>query len=107
LGSIINTAVDDRAPYLSADAETLFFSSDRVGGDLGGGDIWMSTRTQLPIVKTRNISVAADNSCSASISPSDVDDGSFDPDSGDTIMLSLDLAGPFSLGPHIVTLTAT
>jgi len=45
LGLVINTSVDDRAPYLSADGQTLFFSSDRVGGDFGGGDIWMATRT--------------------------------------------------------------
>src|SRR5437660_9039464 len=45
LGSVINTSIDDRAPYLSADGQTLFFSSDRVGGDFGGGDIWMATRT--------------------------------------------------------------
>ena len=45
LGSVINTSIDDRAPYLSADGQTLFFSSDRVGGDFGGGDIWMTTRT--------------------------------------------------------------
>ena len=67
----------------------------------------MTTRTQLPIVKTRDITVTADNSCGTSISPSDVDDGSFDPDSGDTITLSLDQSGPFGLGQRIVTLTAT
>ena len=106
LGSVINTSTDDRAPYLSDDGETLFFSSDRLS-PFGGGDIWMATRTQLPIVKTRDITVTADNSCGASISPSDVDDGSFDPDSGDTITLSLDQSGPFGLGQRTVTLTAT
>ena len=45
LGPVINTSTDDRAPYLSADGRTLFFSSDRVGDDFGGGDIWMTTRT--------------------------------------------------------------
>src|SRR6266516_3866189 len=107
LGPVINTSTDDRAPYLSADAETLFFSTDRAAGAFGGGDIWMSTRTQLPLVKTRDITVVANDSCAASISPGDVDDGSFDPDDGDTITLSLDQAGPFGLGPHTVTLTAT
>src|SRR5207249_341693 len=106
LGSLINTSTDDRAPYLSADGETLFFSSDRVS-PFGGGDIWMMTRTQLPIVKTLNITIPAGDSCSTSISPSDVNDGSFDPDSGDTITLSLDQTGPFGIGLHTVTLTAT
>src|SRR2546426_823000 len=45
LGPVVNTSTDDRAPYLSADSKTLFFSSDRVGDDFGGGDIWMTTRT--------------------------------------------------------------
>ena len=67
----------------------------------------MMTRTQLPIVKTLNITIPAGDSCSTSISPSDVNDGSFDPDSGDTITLSLDQTGPFGIGLHTVTLTAT
>jgi hypothetical protein len=106
LGPMINTSTDDRAPYLSADGETLFFSSDRVS-PFGGGDIWMTTRTQLPVVMTRNIVVPANYSCAASITPTDVDDGSFDPDSQDTFTLSLDHSGPFSLGSQTVTLTAT
>src|SRR5947209_1997477 len=106
LGPIVNSSVEDRSPSLSADGETLFFSSGRVGG-FGLLDIWMTTRTRLPIVKSRAITVAVDNGCSASITASDVDDGSFDPDSGDTITLSLDQAGPFGLGQHTVTLTAT
>ncbi len=88
LGPVINTSTEDRAPYLSAEGKTLFFSSDRAGGDFGGGDIWMSTRTQLPVVMTQNITVAANNACAASISPTDVDDGSFDPDSEDTITIT-------------------
>jgi hypothetical protein len=66
----------------------------------------MSTRI-LPTVRSKNITVAADSSCVASISPSDVDDGSFDPASGGTLTLSLDPAGPFGLGPHTVRLIAT
>ncbi len=106
LGAVANSSSGDLAPSLSADGETLFFSSSRKGG-FGNVDLWMTTRTRLPIVKTRAITVAVDNGCSATITASDVDDGSFDPDSGDTITLSLDQAGPFGLGQHPVTLTAT
>jgi N-acetylneuraminic acid mutarotase len=60
-----------------------------------------------PMARCRNITVSANSSCQASISPADVNDGSFDPDAGDTITLSLDNAGPFGLGSHTVTLTAT
>src|SRR5207245_9239109 len=68
-------------------------------------DLYLSTRT-LPIVKSKNIRVAADDSCVASIRPSELDDGSFDHD-GDTITLSLDPAGPFALGQNTVRLIAT
>lgn|SRR5215813_7663905 len=66
----------------------------------------MSTRT-LPIVRTKNITLAADDSCTAKISPSDLDDGSFDSVSGEPLTLSLDPAGPFDLGAHAVRLIAT
>jgi hypothetical protein len=107
LGSTINTASVEQNAYLSSDGMTLFFSSDRSGGS-GGLDLYMITRT-LPIVRSKNISVAADDSCAASISPSDVDDGSFDPVSGGPLTLSLDpaAAGPFGLGQHTVRLIAT
>src|SRR5712691_5465430 len=106
LGPVVNSSSADLAPSLSADGETLFFSSSRKGG-FGNFDLWMTTRTKLPLVKAKDITVAAGDSCSASISPSDVDDGSFDPDGGDTITLALDQTGPFGLGSHTVTLTAT
>jgi hypothetical protein len=87
---------------------TLFFASDRSPGGSGGLDLYMSTRT-LPVVRSKNISVPADDSCVASISPSDVDDSSFDSVNGDPLTLSLDPAagGPFGLGEHTVRLIAT
>ena len=106
LGPVVNSSSADLAPSLSADGETLFFSSGRKGG-FGNVDLWMTTRTKLPLVKTKDITVEANDSCTASISPGDVDDGSFDPDDGDTITLALDQTGPFGLGSHTVTLTVT
>ena len=105
LGSTINTASAEQNAYLSSDGMTLFFASDRPGGS-GLLDLYMSTRT-LPTVRSKNISVGADNSCAASISPSDVDDGSFDPVNGGALTLSLDPSGPLGLGPHTVRLIAT
>lgn len=61
---------------------------------------------QPPVARSKNIEVAAGDSCGASVSASDVDAGSYDPD-GDSITLALDQAGPFGLGTHTVTLTAT
>ena len=43
LGSVINTAANDRSPALSRDEHYLFFSTDRPGG-FGGFDIWVSWR---------------------------------------------------------------
>src|SRR5437868_4002693 len=54
----------------------------------------------------KNITVFADSSCTATISPNDVNDGSFDPD-GDNISLALDSTGPFALGEHVITLSVT
>jgi len=43
LGGTINTASQDRAPYLSDDGLTLLFTSDRSGG-FGDNDFYMVTR---------------------------------------------------------------
>ena len=43
LGGTINTASQDRAPYLSNDGLTLLFTSDRPGG-FGSNDFYMVTR---------------------------------------------------------------
>jgi hypothetical protein len=75
-------------------------------------EIWLdlfvgSSGNHAPRAIVKNIDVAADSSsCTASISPGDVNDGSFDPD-GDNISLALDSTGPFSIGDHLVTLTVT
>jgi hypothetical protein len=51
--------------------------------------------------------VAVDENCEAYITAADVDGGSYDPDEGDEIALSLDNTGPFSPGTHYVELTVT
>ncbi|SDM59500.1 OmpA family protein [Siphonobacter aquaeclarae] len=43
LGSNINTDGDETTPFLAADGQTLYFSSNRPGG-LGSNDIWVSHR---------------------------------------------------------------
>jgi parallel beta-helix repeat protein len=44
LGAVVNTALNDRHPSLSASGRTLIFASTRSGG-LGSDDLWMSTRS--------------------------------------------------------------
>jgi len=45
LGSVVNSASTDRDGTISADGETLIFSSDRPGG-FGGRDLYESTRSK-------------------------------------------------------------
>jgi hypothetical protein len=45
LGVPVNTAVSDQQPAISADRQTLFFTSDRQG-PVGNLDIWVSTRAK-------------------------------------------------------------
>jgi len=105
LGTPVNSRFTEGAPALSVDGTTLYFYSARIGG-FGVFDLYVAKRT-LPIVRTRNITVPSGESCVASISPSDVDDGSYESDGSDSLTLSLDPAGPFGLGRHTVRLIAT
>lgn len=43
LGGVVNTPGEEITPYIAADGETLYFSSDRPGGQ-GGQDVWVSRR---------------------------------------------------------------
>ncbi len=43
LGGDINTSASETTPFLASDNNTLFFASDRKGGE-GGFDIWVSKR---------------------------------------------------------------
>ena len=79
-----------------------------IGGD--GTDVGafeLQPPNQPPVAVCKNIQVSAGTGCLASIAAADVDNGSFDPDAGDSITLTLNNSGPFGLGPHSVVLTAT
>ncbi len=57
-----------------------------------------------PVAQCKSVTVSASANCSASAS---IDNGSYDPDAGDTITLSQSPAGPYPLGNTFVTLTVT
>jgi hypothetical protein len=59
-----------------------------------------------PVAMCQDVTVAADETCQAEVTPEQVDDGSYDPN-GDPIDLSLAPAGPYALGDTGVTLTVT
>jgi rhodanese-related sulfurtransferase len=58
-----------------------------------------------PVVVSRNIILAAGPACTVTIRAADVDNGSYDPDSGDSLTLAAAPAGPLGLGQNPVTLT--
>lgn len=60
-----------------------------------------------PIATCKDITVFAGATCAVTIKPTDVDNGSFDPDAGDTVTFTLNTTGPFGPGAHTVTLTVT
>ncbi len=62
---------------------------------------------RAPVARCKNVTVSSGADCAATVTPAQVNDGSSDPDTGDAINLSLDTTGPFGLGFHTVTLTAT
>src|SRR4030042_7216044 len=46
LGSVVNSSSNDSTPTISPDGLSLYFASDRAGGQ-GGNDIWVSKRADL------------------------------------------------------------
>lgn len=84
--------------------------NSRTGTINVGGQTFTVTESGIPnrapVAVCKNITVPAGSSGTASITASDVNNGSSDPD-GDSITLTLDSTGPFGLGTHTVTLTVT
>jgi len=61
---------------------------------------------RAPIARCRDVTVAADGTCHATVTASAVDNGSSDPDGG-TVTLTLNTSGPFGPGANPVTLKVT
>ena len=58
-----------------------------------------------PVALCQDVTVYTTANCMASVTPSQIDNGSYDPD-GDALTLSLDDSGPWPAGTYPVTLTA-
>ena len=74
------------------------------GFSVPGGVAITKPRNNPPVARCQNVTVPAGPTCTANAS---IDNGSSDPDSGDTITLSQSPAGPYPLGTTTVTLTVT
>jgi hypothetical protein len=70
------------------------------GPDIGAYEYGNAAPTAL----CRDVTASAGPSCTASVS---IDNGSFDPDAGDSITLVQTPPGPYGVGTRTVTLTAT
>jgi hypothetical protein len=82
-------------------------SSFVVAGDAVRVDaVWHRQATPPPTALCQDVQVAAGPSCTGSITPDQVDNGSFDL-SGNPPALSLNKSGPFPVGTTQVTLTAS
>jgi rhodanese-related sulfurtransferase len=100
-----NTA--DQASVVAAEiARKAYWNSSYFGGTftdlLAGGFI-----NHPPVAISRDATVAAGPSCTATVAAAAVDGGSFDVDSGDPLTLVVDPAFPLALGQHTVSLVAT
>ena len=83
---------------LPGDGKTLF------SYDATTHILTVSAENQAPVAKCKDVIKSAGPSCEADAS---INNGSFDPDAGDTITLVQSPAGPYSLGSTPVTLTVT
>jgi rhodanese-related sulfurtransferase len=97
----------DQARIVAAEiAKKAYWNSSYFGGTVA--DLALAGYINHgPVAIARNATVAAGPQCTAAIAPAAVDGGSFDPDGGDLVALTIEPAGPLNLGSHSVTLIAT
>jgi uncharacterized repeat protein (TIGR03803 family) len=74
------------------------------GGPRQGGILFKLVLNRPPVAQCHDVTVSAGPNCTADAS---VDNGSSDPDAGDTITLRQEPPGPYPLGSTPVTLTVT
>src|SRR5207247_772541 len=97
------TNLDHRCLPRSFDDPVLPNAPGGDGSDIGAFEV-QTACNQLPVAKCKNVTVSASTNCTANAS---IDDGSFDPDVGDTIILIQVPPGPYPIGTNTVTLIVT
>ena len=80
------------------------YGSTPNGGSGHGGILFKLVLNHPPVARCHDVAVLAGANCEAEAS---VDNGSFDPDAGDTTTLRQEPPGPYPLGATPVTLTVT
>jgi rhodanese-related sulfurtransferase len=102
---VVFGATAQQARVVAAEiAKKAYWNSSYFGGtfdDLAAAGVI----NHRPIVVAKNATMAAGPACTATPDVADVNNGSHDPDSGDTLELTLTPAGPLAPGHHMLTLT--
>jgi uncharacterized repeat protein (TIGR03803 family) len=96
-------------PYggLASAADGNLYGTTYQSGAAGFGTVYrliFESANQPPVARCKDVTVAAGASCAAAAS---IDNGSSDPDAGDSITLTQAPAGPYAIGNTLVTLTVT
>ncbi|WP_158866168.1 M4 family metallopeptidase [Maribellus comscasis] len=73
------------------------------GSATAQAEVGITVENIAPVAECQNITVTVDNNCQVTITPADIDNGSYDPD-GDPISLSIDITGVLNPGIHSVKL---
>jgi uncharacterized repeat protein (TIGR03803 family) len=92
------------ATALTVGPDGALYGSTPKGGPRRGGILFKIVLNRPPVALCHDVTVSAGPNCSADAS---VDNGSFDPDAGDTITVRQEPPGPYPLGATPVTLTVT
>ena len=91
---------------IADDVDNCPRTSNAGQADADGNGIGDACDNRAPIAVCQNLTRSAGSTCTATVSASEVNNGSSDPD-GDSITFSLSPAGPYALGATTVTLTVT
>jgi len=88
------------------DLDNCMRTSNPSQADVDGNGIGDACDNRAPVAVCQNVTKSAGSTCQASVTASEVNNGSSDPD-GDPMTFSLSPAGPYALGITAVTLTVT
>jgi uncharacterized repeat protein (TIGR03803 family) len=97
------SGADPSAPLVVGPDEGLY-GSMLYAGSGSGGALFKLVLYRPPVARCHDVTVSAGPNCAADAS---VDNGSFAPDTGDTITVRQDPPGPYAPGTTPVTLTVT
>jgi rhodanese-related sulfurtransferase len=103
---VFGTTADQARVVAAEVAKKAYWNSSYFGGTFTELEV-AGYINHPPVAISKDATVAAGPSCTATINSAAIDGGSFDSDAGDALTLSVDPAGPLGLGQHAVSLVAT